>query len=107
MPAPTTAAVAVVAFAVLTSDDSASVQAPMPRRDSSITGVALVEETSGREGGVGVVLVFCVTVEEGLVVSAPEEERPKQAFIEGQVIDMKQEMLGRTFGRVLVFGCVG
>lgn len=68
----------------------------------SVTDVALVEETLVREvdvdvdGGGGVVLVFWVRVEEGLgFVSAGEE---------GEGGSKHEE--GRTFGRVLVFGCV-
>ena len=70
----------------------------------SVTGVALVEETLVREvdvdvdGGGGVVLVFWVRVEEGLgFVSAGGGG-------EGEGGSKHEE--GRTFGRVLVFGCV-
>ena len=77
-----------------------------------MTEVALVEETLVREvdvdGGGGVLLVFWVPGEEGLgCVSAREEgikagmcERVSKRYEEG-------DAWRRTFGRVLVFGCVG
>lgn len=68
----------------------------------SVTDVELVEETLVREvdvdvdGGGGVVLVFWVRVEEGL------------GFVNagGGGGEGSKHEKGRTFGRVLVFGCV-
>ena len=50
--------------------------------------------------------MFWVTVEEDLGCVSARGERVK-AGIKGQVSDMKKEMHGRTFGCVLVYGCVG
>ena len=77
-----------------------------------MTEVALVEETSVREVDVdrgGVVLLVCwVTGEEGLGcvsargggIKAGMWERVSKRYEEG-------DAWRRTFGRVLVFGCVG
>ena len=77
-----------------------------------MTEVAVLEEASVREvdvnGGVGGLLVFLVMVEDGLGCVSARGGGIKAGRHEGASKRCEEgDAWRRTFGRVLVFGCVG